>query len=360
MNALAPFHRSSPARPRGRVKRAAAAFTLVEIAVTLTLLSFVILASMALIHHDRGLSGQILHSSQIELAGQNLLLSLEHEVANAYGERPIAVAPLGLGAAVKTLQLDSTLGFPPVGTVVIDRGKANEERIDYAALGPGKIVLDQLVRGVQCTEKAPHGAQAEVLWTGLAEPLAQKDPPPSPSSYDGVAMETSGPVYFRGDGTGFSYRVPVGPSGEKDDRIGHELKRGAEVPGGGATLDGWNAIYFKPRITFDESVHGNDVNGDGDVADTFDIGQLRRVTWDTSDSAAPVYDVGIGPATVLQERCNYGGDLDGDGFDDPLFLWDSTTNELHVRLHLISTSRADEPIVRRLESVMFLRNEPEL
>jgi hypothetical protein len=220
--------------------------------------------------------------------------------------------------------------------------------------------LNGLVRGVQCTSSISHGVQAEVLWQGVAEPLAQQDPPPGPGEFDGVAMETAGPVFFRGDGTGFSYRVPISPDGDGDYLDGSDLKWGAEVPGVGETRDGWHAVYFSPRLTFDESIHGDDVNGDDDTDDVFDVGQLRRVTWDTSDPAVPAFDVGIGPTALLQERCNYGGDLDGDGFDDPLFLWDPWTNELHVRMVLISTARQDDPLVRQIESVMFLRNEPEL
>jgi hypothetical protein len=216
------------------------------------------------------------------------------------------------------------------------------------------------VRGVDCSEQGGHSTQAEVLWAGVAEPLAQQVPPPDPKSYDGIALETEGPVYFRGYGTGFSYRVPVDPSKTKSYIVGHDLKWGAVVPGVGATLAGWSAIYYQPRTAFEESLFGNDLNGDGDAIDVFDVGQLRRVTWDTSQPDVPAFDVGIGPSAVVQERCNHGSDLDGDGYDDPLFLWNPWTNEFHVRLFLLASSRENEPIVRHVESVMFLRNEPEL
>jgi hypothetical protein len=95
------------------------------------------------------------------------------------------------------------------------------------------------------------------------------------------------------------------------------------------------------------------------TVDVFEIGQLRRLIWDTSDPSR-VEELGLGPSNVIQERCNHGGDLDGDGFADPLFLWNAETNLLHVRLFLLGASRRDMPIVRKVESVLFLRNEPEL
>ena len=54
------------------------------------------------------------------------------------------------------------------------------------------------------------------------------------------------------------------------------------------------------------------------------------------------------------------GDTDADGFADPIFLWDGETNLLHVRLFLLGSSSQNMPVVRKVESVMFFRNEPEL
>jgi len=337
-----------------------AGFTLVEVLVTSALFSVVFLSTVALVRRDRGLSGQVLRTAQIELAAQDLLFSLERDLANAYGERPISIAPAGLGAGEDDLILASSLGFPPSGTVVIDRGLPTEERIAYASLGPGKKTLRDLTRGVACTAEVSHGAQSEVLWGGVAEPLAQQVPPPDADDYDGIAMETTGQVYFRGDGTGFSFRVPVDPQGDGSVMKGDDLEWGAQVPGVGDIASGWKAVYFQPRLEFDEAEFNDDINKDGDRVDVFDIGQLRMVTWDTSDPNTPAFDVGIGPTAILQEQCNYGSDLDGDEFDDPLFLWDPWTNELHIRLYLLAEAQKNQPLVRRVESVVFLRNEPEL
>ena len=99
-----------------------------------------------------------------------------------------------------------------------------------------------------------------------------------------------------------------------------------------------------------------DVNQDGDRVDVFDVGQLRRVNWDVTNPNLND-DVGLGPSAVLQERCNWGGDLDSDGSDDPLFLWNPDTNELHVRIFILGLTKSGLPIVRRVESVLYLRNE---
>ena len=90
------------------------------------------------------------------------------------------------------------------------------------------------------------------------------------------------------------------------------------------------------------------------------MGQIRRLSWDATDPTGQVDDVGLGPTVLLQEQCNWGGDLDGDGFDDPIFLWDKDTNQLHVRLFVLGWAMKQMPIVREVDSVMFLRNEPEL
>ena len=52
--------------------------------------------------------------------------------------------------------------------------------------------------------------------------------------------------------------------------------------------------------------------------------------------------------------------MDGDGFEDPIFLWDPATRELRVRLFILGMSVDEVPIVRRVEAAQFLRNEQEL
>lgn len=340
--------------------RPAAGYTLLEALVGATLFVVVMLASIQLIQQDQRLSRSTVQMAHVEHMAQQMLFRLERELANAFGEEPVAVLPNGLAAGASTAQVDSNLGFPPFGSLVIARGTVNEERVRYDGLDAGQINFQNLERGVLCSQDTSHPVQTELLWTGLAEPVDQQAPPPPAADYDGISLESIGPVYFRGDGVGFSYRVPVDPTGGTDYIVGDDLQWGAEIPGIGPSLDGWVSLYFEPRDEFLESLHGDDVNGDGDTNDVFDIGQIRRVIWDVTNPTVPVSDTGLGPSHVLQERCNWGGDLDSDGFDDPIFLWDKDSNELHVRLHLIGASIVNQPIMRMVESVMFLRNEPEL
>lgn len=90
--------------------------------------------------------------------------------------------------------------------------------------------------------------------------------------------------------------------------------------------------------------------------DVFDVGQLRRRTWDTTQPGVPGDDLGLGATIVLQEQCNWGGDLDADGFDDPIFLWNSETRELAIRLFVVNETVEGLPIVRRVEALAYLRN----
>ncbi|MEX1025173.1 MAG: hypothetical protein WD226_08865 [Planctomycetota bacterium] len=342
-----------------RTTTARAGFTLVEQMIVLALFVTVFLSGLALIESGRKFSSTTLGIANVEDLSQQMLHKLERELSNARGAEPIAVLSVPLaGAESGTLLVDSTLGFPPAGTLLLARGTAREERIQYAYLDPNQIAFSNLGRGEQCTQPASHDASDPVLWSGLAEPLDNQTNPAA-NMFDGTARDGNGQVFFRGDGTGFAYRVPVVPPGGNSMLNGDELFWGAEIPGTGATTNGWATLYFEPRETISEAEVDQDLNGDRDKTDTFDVGQLRRRQWSATDPQNIHSDVAMGPTALLQERCNYGGDLDGDGFDDPMFLWNPRTNELAVRLFLLGRSKTNTNLVRQAQTVMFLRNEPE-
>lgn len=350
--------RPVPLRPAPRSQRAGA--LLIETLIAITLFAVVLLSSMAVVESGRRFSSSTLQITTVEDLAQQMLFRMERELASATGATPKFSLPLALTAGETTaFTVSSTLGFPPRGTLLLDRGTPREERVAYTGLASASR-FQGLTRGERCTEALEHAGNdgTDHLWCGLAEPLADQDAP-SAGEYDGIALEQGRPVYFRGDGTGFSYRVPVDPSGGNNPLDGHDLFWGAELAGIGPSTNGWMAIVFEPSDSYAEAPTGDDVNRDGDTLDVFDVGQLRRLSWDTTDPAR-MDELGLGPTSVLQERCNQGGDLDGDGFADPLFLWDAETNLLHVRLFLLGYARDDMPVVRKVESVMFLRNEPEL
>jgi hypothetical protein len=333
---------------------------LLETMIAVTLFATVLLSSIALVESGKRFSNSTMQITTVEDLSQQMLFRLEHELASAAGAEPIfaLASPLAAGA-VDTLAVSSTRGFPPRGELLLDRGTGLEERVGYAELS-SLTAFGGLTRALACTTDAGHSAGSGVdhLWAGLAQPL-DNQVDPSEAEYDGIALEGESRVFFRGDGTGFSFRQPVDPSGGNNPLDGDDLRWGAVVPGVGPTTDGWLALVFEPKTVFEEAPYGEDLNGDGDATDVFDVGQIRRLAWDTSDPGL-FEDLGLGPSQVLQERCNHGGDLDGDGFADPLFLWDAEQNLLHVRLFLLGASRADMPVVRKVESVLFLRNEAAL
>ena len=110
-------------------------------------------------------------------------------------------------------------------------------------------------------------------------------------------------VPFRGDGVGFSYRVPVDPDGSvglPDYLDGLDPAWGAVTRSGPAgaltpSTTGWCVIVFEARNELTETELGADLNKDGDEDDVFEQGRLLKITWDTLDPTVPA---GILPVTV--------------------------------------------------------------
>lgn len=330
-------------------------FTLVEALIAGTVLSIVLLTAYGMLQHDAQLSRSTLGISIAETRCQSMVTEFERELADARGASPIAVQTGALPSNGTLVTVSSTLGFPPSGLLLVDRGTAAAERVSYGALDATRFL--NLTRGEQCTNPASHATTTEILWAGLAQPI-ELQTNPAPNLYDGRARVGGRTVFFRGDGSGFSYRVPTDPAGGRDFIDGGDLRWGATVRGV-PTLDGWYALQFEPRDTLDERASDSDVNGDGDRLDVFDVGQLRRRAWDTANPGAPADDLGMGPTVLLQERCRWGRDLDGDGFDDPMFLWDAERRQLSIRLFVVGRTDHSQPIVRKLEATIFLRNVAE-
>ena len=331
---------------------------MIEIMISIALFTIVMLSAMAMIESGHKFSKSTIETTAVEDLAQQMLFSMEHELSDASGFEPETEVSVTITAGQTShMVVTSTLGFPPSGTLILDRGTGNEEKISYSGLTQLERRFRNLERGVQCSPSFSHTKFTTVTWAGLAVPT-EDQVNPFPSTYDGMALEDTGPVYFRGNGTGFSYRVPIDPAGGNNPLNGDDLFWGAEVRGSGPVTTGWMAFYFEPKDAFDEAEARHDLNDDGDMLDVFDIGQIRRINW---DRAVPTRfdDVAMGPSRIVQERCNWGADLDNDGFDDPIFLWDPESNQLHVRLFLVGTS-VDLPIIRKVESVTFLRNTPEL
>ena len=339
-----------------RASRGQAGFTINEILFAATITTVVLLASFLAMQRDVQLQRSSISIAVAESKAQAMLFKLERELSNARGESPRATLTSTAGSGDGALQLTSTLGFPDQGFLLIDRD-GTAEVASYTGLD-ALTRITGLDRGQQCTNAGNYDIGDEVMWAGLAVPIANQVAPPA-ALWDGQAQGMTGTVFFEGLGTGFSYRVPTDETGGNDFLDGDQLRWGESI-NGAPTLDGWGAVHFTPVWVFSEVAEQTDLNGDGDMADLFDVGQVRRRVWDTSNPGGPGMDIGLGPTVVIQEQCNWGGDLDNDGFEDPMFLWDAERRTLQVRLFVIGTASGASAVVRRVESVIFLRNMAEV
>ncbi len=334
-------------------------FGLLEATIALTLFSVGVLATFSILDSSRRFAAASLEVSALEDLVQDLVYDIERELAGAALASPAAplTSPLS-GSSTLAMDIATTVGFPPFGTAVVDRGTDSVEIISYGGIDANTNQLLDLTRGQGCTQDGSHApGPNDVLWGGLAE-LIDNQINPDQSAFDGTAQGEDRPEYFRGLGTGIVFRVPVDPTGNNDVLDGDRLQWGASLNEFGPTENGFYAIYFETSDTYEESRFETDINNDGDSDDTFDIGQLRRVAWDSADPSRSE-DVGIGPRAVIQESCNWGADLNGDGSDDPMFLFNESRRTLHIRLTVLGRATPDQPVVRNVESVIYLRNDPD-
>jgi len=265
--------------------------SILELLFSLSIMSTILMSVFAIIQRDTSLAQSTLGISLAETKAQQMLRKIETELADARGANPIArlTAPLEEGNSME-LSVDSTLGFPDQGILLLERGSQNEERLLYESNSLSDNSFTSLFRGKQCTVDVSHAAHTELIWAGLAE-VVSLGPDSGASDYDGLATGYRGDMFFRGDGYGFSYRVPIDPTQSvppnylgSDDQLqwGHVLRQpdGSEAPDLGA----WACLYFVPKFTFSESTSGDDVNRDGDTTDIFDVGQIRRRIWSAACS----------------------------------------------------------------------------
>ena len=330
--------------------------TLIEVILGLSVMAFVMGVATLYLHRQASTLTRVTRDSNLMQRAEIMLDEIASDLRYARGDVPQAWLTSDLGSAdVVALELDSTAPFPDSGTLLLQPGTAQVERLSYAALDPGALRLSTLTRGAQCTTGNPHPSGTAVLWAPAATAIDDQVAP-DPSFFEGISRELTGDVFFRGDGTGFAYRVPIDPTGGNDylDASG-EIQWGVSVDGA-PTLDGRACFVFEPVATIQEAARGADLNGDGDQNDTFDLGQVRKRVWDAAVGGASGIEVSLCPPMVLQETCNWGGDLDDDGFAAPIFLWEPETARLRIRLFLLDAGRDGVPRVRVSEVSHFLRN----
>ena len=335
---------------------ARAGFSLLELIVAVAILGGVLYTITSSIDREQRALDALASRTNDVMRGQLLIGRIDDLLSEGQGTLPDAWLAEQVDASeTSRLDVDSTLGFPDRGTVIVEPGGSREERIDYEGLRTsGEPRFLELRRGVQCTNGELHPVGSAVLWSGVAYAIANQSSPPA-SAYSGRSLERGVPVYFRGDGQGFSFRVPVDPAGSGSPLDGLEVQWGARLRGQ-ELATGRCALVYEPVDTVREPELSTDLNGDGDQIDEFDLGEIHLQIWDTSDGGLEPQEISLGGAKILQEVCAPGGDIDGDGFEDPIFLWDPETGRLRVRLFLASVRPGQVPVVERLETVLHLRN----
>ena len=331
-----------------------AGMTLVEVMVSASIMTVVMTAMVVGVQQEASGLSDMVDSGTRERLTQELLQKIESRLEFAAGATPIATLTESWGGIATPLTVDSSLGFPPIGYLVLDPGSINEERVIYRGLDVEDHEFTIQKHGVQCTTPSGHGQGSPVVWSGSAHAIENQTNPLA-NQYEGIAASPVGNVFFRGDGTGFSYRLPTDPAGGTDYFDANGVRWGATVSGS-PSLDGWAAIYWQPVKKVTELELGRDVNQDGDREDTFQLGRLKQASWDAFSNGTDPTIVGLSPPIVLQEDCNHGGDLNFDGFDDPMFLWNPHDASLTLRMTVLTGTAHGRTSLQRVETTIFLRN----
>jgi prepilin-type N-terminal cleavage/methylation domain-containing protein len=119
---------------------------------------------------------------------------------------------------------------------------------------------------------------------------------------------------------------------------------------------GWTEYAFSVEEKLSEGEVG-DINRDGDTNDTFVLGKITKM-WHGDDTGTErsqnflhnVVQVETGTGT-------YGGDVDGDGDNDPIFSMADGSIVLSVSLWLYGRDNRGEPVLHNASSQVAMRNQ---
>lgn len=343
-----PLHPAGPPRARG-------GFTLIEVMIALSVVTVILLATTAALQKEAQNVSDMQRLSYSERLVQDLFTKMEQRLDFSQGIQPVTTLTASLGAgASASMALGEEFGLPFNGVLVIEPGTSDEERVGYGTLDPATSSVAGLERGSRGTSNTNHPTGSVVLWDGCCFPV-EDQVAPAAGTFDGRTDDLRGPVFFRGDGVGFSYRKPVDPAGTGTFIGPTGIRWGATVEGRD-TEDGCAALVFRPVATITEADRNFDINQDGDLLDTFDLGRISDLSWNAIDPALGSSTIDLVAPIILQEQDAYGADLDGDGFDDPMFLWSPDSGRLRVRIFALLGDVRGREIVRRFETVIYLRN----
>jgi hypothetical protein len=326
--------------------------TVVELAFAVSLLGLLtIVVAFGMERQLRGL-GAVTAEANHGLSAAAVFDRVVQELRLARVVSGSSLLSSGIGAADTELELDSSLGFPPSGFLVLDPGSDSAELVAYGALGEDGRELRLLSRGQQGTTASAHSAGTPVFWQGTARALADQDDPDE-DRFDGRALTRNGPVFYAGDGTGVAFQVPVrlGAGAGFFDAEG-QATFGAVIDGA-ASARGVCAFCFEAAGSAQEALLALDINRDGDLEDRFDLGHLRMTLWDSADPDSAPIDAVVSPDFILQESEAYGSDLDNDGLTDPLFLLDADATLLQMRCFVLVQTRGEPRVLQEERSVLL-------
>ncbi len=335
-------------------------FSIIELLIAVLLLSGVLLIVNTSVQREGDVFADLTSRANQEVKGQALIGQIRELLDNAQACQPRGFITGAAGPGdTASLDVDTIEGFPDVGVLIANPGAGSAERIGYQGFsnaGAPRFTTLERAAG-PCAAASAHAPGTPVMWAGTGLVIDNQVAPPA-NAFDGRSAELSGPLFFRGEGTGFSFRVPTDPAGGSDYFDGIDVRWGSTVSGT-PLVTGRSAIRYVPESQVTEAELARDLNSDGDRDDTFDLGPLRVRTWDTRDAGAASSEYQLSGSGVLQELCNHGGDLDSDGFEDPMFLFDENTGRLRVRLFLLDRPSSQTVLTRRVETVLHLKNPVE-
>lgn len=330
--------------------------TLVELVIAMALLSVMTVAlTLSLDRQSRSMSAQTAAKS-VELNAEMVLSEIVDRLHFARWVDTRTQLFGGVDPTQTAFVVEEIEGFPPNGTLVFDSGDEDAERVTYTELDPAGRSFEQVQRGMQCTTGEFWADGTAVHWNGLALWTANQIDPEE-DEIDGISRELGREIFYRGGGTGLVYQVPIRTAG------GTYFEAGVDDMSYGATIDGvdepagYYALHFEATDAIVEEALGTDLNRDGDTEDLFDLGHIRLLSWETNRPEQVQVAI-LCPNVIVQETCDYGSDLDGDGFSDPMFLLNENTGRLRLRLFSFS-GWAGGSQLNRDEITVFLTNSIE-
>lgn len=291
----------------------------VQVLVSAVIFATVLMASVSYSMTLSNRFSSLRSSAASQSVAQGVLAGIERALYQAEPAVPTAFLVADLNPGDATVSLDRVDGLPPSGWILV-RGAGGSERVGYDGV---QFVSSTWTLSLTTSVTATHAAGRQVRLAQLGTLDA------SVTALDaglfGQTFELTGVREFLGEGSAvvFRRRLPDGSYGAVVD--------GSPVSGA------WQMLAFRPATALVEAEVGRDLNFDGDRADTFDVGRIHRWTWPAhaAGATADADVLAVSPSVVVQERGVWGGDLDSDGSDDPLFAFDPETGVLRMAIFTV-------------------------